>query len=484
MNRSLFWRSVAIATAAALVAWCLACAVNPVTQKRELMLISQSDEIAIGKQTDPEILSTYGRYQNAELDAYVTALGTRLGALSHRPDLAYSVKVVDSDVVNAFAVPGGYVYLTRGMLSYLNNEAELAGVMAHEVGHIAARHSARQYSQAQLATLGLGLGAVFSKTFQKYAGIAQLGLSMLFLKFSRDDERMADALGVEYSSKAGYDAREMANMFGTLERLNPGSNQSGLPGWFYTHPNPADRITAIRRDAENWQTQNPQAPLAVSRDQYLARLEGLVFGPDPRQGYVEGQAFYHPELAFMFPVPSGWKVNNTASQVQLFPPEQDAAILFSLAPGASPAAAAEAFRQESRASLQSSESLQVNGLQAHRLISDLALEQGAIRIASYFIQKDGKMYVFHGYTDPTRFGNYLPAFKQVMGQFNRLTDRAKLEVKPEKLVLRRTTGAGSTRQALGQLGVPRDKLEAMAILNGIQLDDAIPAGTLLKLVAK
>ena len=484
MIRPIVLKRTAAVVAVALVLWTLSCAVNPVTQKRELMLISQSDEIAIGKQTDPEILQTYGKYENAELAAYVTALGTRLGALSHRPDLAYSVKVVDSDVVNAFAVPGGYVYLTRGMLAYLNNEAELAGVMAHEIGHIAARHSAHQYSQAQLATLGLGLGSVFSKTFQKYAGIAQLGLSMLFLKFSRDDERMADALGVEYSSKAGYDAREMANMFTTLERLNPGTNQSGLPGWFYTHPNPADRITAIRRDAEQWQASNAHDGLAVNRDQYLSHLDGIVFGADPRQGYVEGQAFYHPELAFQFPVPAGWKVNNTASQVQLYPPEQDAVILFSMAPGASPAEAARAFHQESKATVQSSETLQVNGLQAQRLISDLALEQGNIRIASYFIQKKDKIYVFHGYTDPTRFGNYLNAFKQTMGQFSQLTDPARLNVKPDRLALKKTVGQGSARQVFQQLGVPRDKLEAMAILNGVQLDDSIPTGTMLKLVTK
>src|SRR4030066_1153184 len=157
----------------ALIVWALSCALNPVTGKREIMLMSSADELAMGQQTDPQILRTYGKYDDADLARYVAALGKKLGALSHQPNLAYTIQVLDSPVVNAFAVPGGYVYLTRGILAYLNDEAELAGVVAHEIGHIAARHSAQQYSKSQFAQLGLGLGSVLSKTFRKYAGIAQ-----------------------------------------------------------------------------------------------------------------------------------------------------------------------------------------------------------------------------------------------------------------------------------------------------------------------
>jgi predicted Zn-dependent protease len=182
--------------AAVLIVWTSSCATNPVTQEREFMLLSQSDEIALGRQTDPRILQTYGRYEDPELAEYVGALGRKMGALSHRPELEYSFKVLDSPVVNAFAVPGGYVYLTRGILAYLNDEAELAGVIGHELGHIAARHSAKQYSRAQAAQLGLGLGSILSETFRQYAGLAQIGMSLLFLSFSRENERQADDLGV------------------------------------------------------------------------------------------------------------------------------------------------------------------------------------------------------------------------------------------------------------------------------------------------
>ena len=369
MNRQTVLKAIAWAIVVALIGWAVSCALNPVTGKRELMLMSSADELAMGQQTNPQILQTYGKYEDADLARYVSALGKRLGALSHQPNLAYNIQVLDSPVVNAFAVPGGYVYLTRGILAYLNDEAELAGVVAHEIGHIAARHSAQQYSKAQFAQLGLGLGSVLSKTFRKYAGVAQAGVELLFLSFSRSDEREADSLGVEYSAKAGYDSNHMANLFTSLERLNPGEAQGGLPGWFSTHPNPENRIAAIKQDTLAWREKIGQTQFAVNRDQYLKQIDGIVFGEDPRQGYVEGNVFYHPELRFQFPVPAGWKVNNTASQVQMINQDQNAVILFSQAPEKTAAAAAQAFVNESKAAVLKSESdqSQRDDRSSHRL---------------------------------------------------------------------------------------------------------------------
>ena len=180
MNKHIISKIGLGAVVVALIIWVVSCALNPVTGKRELMLLSSADELAMGQQTNPQILQTYGKYDDPELSRYVAELGKRLGALSHQPDLAYNIQVLDSPVVNAFAVPGGYVYLTRGILAYINDEAELAGVVAHEIGHIAARHSAQQYSKAQFAQLGLGLGSVLSKTFRKYAGVASAGSNCSF----------------------------------------------------------------------------------------------------------------------------------------------------------------------------------------------------------------------------------------------------------------------------------------------------------------
>jgi predicted Zn-dependent protease len=484
MRRPIVSKSAVCAIVVALIVGAVSCAINPVTGKRELMLMSASDELAMGRQADPQILQTYGKYEDADLARYLAALGKKLGALSHQPNLAYTIQVLDSPVVNAFAVPGGYVYLTRGILAYLNDEAELAGVVAHEIGHIAARHSAQQYSKAQVAQLGLGLGSVLSKTFRKYAGVAQAGVGLLFLSFSRSDEREADALGVEYSAKAGYDSNHMANLFVSLERLNPGEAQGGLPGWFSTHPNPENRIAAIKRDTQVWREKIPQTRFAANRDQYLRQIDGLVFGEDPRQGYVEGNIFYHPGLRFQFPVPAGWKVNNTASQVQMINQDQNAVILFSRAPEKTPAAAANAFVTESKAVILKSEGARVNGMLAHRVISDVALEQGVIRVMSYFIQKGQAVYAFLGYTEQARFDGASSVFEQTMSRFNNLTNSSKINVKADRLVLKRTTAQGSLRQALEKFGGPKAQWEALTILNGMKLDDAVSGNTFLKVIVK
>ena len=482
MKRNLSRLAVATALVAILSLVSNSCATNPVTHKSEFMLLSPEAELEMGRQTDPEILAAYGQYEDAGLTAYLSALGKRLGAVSHQPNVPYSFKVLDSPVVNAFAVPGGYVYVTRGILAYLNDEAELAGVVSHEVGHIAARHSAQQYSRAQAASLGLGIGSILSPTFAKYAGVAQAGIGLLFLSFSRDNERQADDLGVLYSSKAGYDARQMANLFVTLERLNSSGGSDGLPAFLSTHPNPPDRIAAITKAAEEWQAANPQAARAMNRDQYLRQLDGLVFGEDPRRGYVAGQAFYHPELRFQFPVPAGWTVNNTASQVQIFTEEQDAVILLSLAVEASPAAAADAFVGGTRASVISSGPVTVNGLAAHRVLCDVAVEGGVLRALSYFIRKDATVYVFLAYTAQAAFEGRLGTFEQSMMGFRNLTDPARINVRPDRLALRKVTRGGTLRQVLLDLGVPQDGLEEHAVMNGLELTAAVAVNTTLKVV--
>jgi len=484
MKSKMFVKLIFSALVFTFMAWLVSCAVNPVTKKREFMLLTESDEIGLGQQTDAQIIQTYGVYQDTNLDAYVDAMGKRMGVVTHRPHLNYDYKVLDTPVINAFAVPGGFVYVTRGILAYFNNEAELAGVLAHELGHVNARHSAKQYSTATLAQLGIGLGAVFSETFRKYAGIANFGVSMLFLKFSRDNEREADALGVEYSSKIGYDAHEMAKFFETLERLNPGSAQSGLPAWFSTHPNPPDRVKAVLRDTEKWQQKLPGTNFAVNRNQYLKKLEGMTYGEDPRQGYVDGTMFYHPELKFQFPVPSQWQLNNTPQQVQMFNQNQDAVIIFALEQGASPSDAANAFVTNAQATVQKSEQLNVNRMPAHRLISDIQTEQGALRIMSYFIKYGNAIYVFHGYTAAANFNAHSSTFNNTMANFKQLTDRSKINVKPAVLRVRTVPSRMTAKKALLTFGVPQNDLESMAILNGVQLNDMLPAKTLLKVVKK
>jgi len=460
------------------------CAVNPVTGRQELMLLSETDEIKLGRQTDTQVVQEYGIYEDAKLTAYLNDICQRLAKISHRPNLEYHFKVVDVSVVNAFAVPGGYVYFTRGILASLNNEAELAGVMAHEIGHITARHSASQYSKAQFAQLGLGVGMVFAEKIPGLSELAQLGAGMLFLRFSRDNEREADDLGVEYSSKAGYDATQMANFFETLERMNPGSDRSGLPSWFSTHPNPEDRIKVVRVRAKEWQDRLGRRDLVLNRDEYLGRIDGLVFGDDPRQGYVEEHVFYHPELHFQFPVPANWKINNTPSNVQMVSGGQEAVMIFSTTKGTSPHEAAKTFVSKNRARVIGTEAIQVNGLPSEKLLSDVQTQKGVVRVLSYFIQRGKEIFVFHGLTSPGLFQKYGSIFEGTMRNFRELSDPKRINVKPDRIRIRAIGSAGTLENALRSLGVPNEKLKETALLNGRNLDEVIPANTMLKVVKK
>ncbi|NWF94438.1 MAG: M48 family metalloprotease [Syntrophaceae bacterium] len=469
---------------AGLLLWTLSCAVNPVTGKQELMLLSEADEIQLGRQTDSQVVQEYGIYEDPKLTAYLNDICQRLGKVSHRPNLTYHFKLLDVSVVNAFAVPGGYVYLTRGILASLNSEAELAGVLGHEIGHIAARHSAKQYSKAQLAQIGLGVGMIFTEKAPLLSELAQLGVGMLFLRFSRDNEREADDLGVEYSIKAGYDASQLASFFETLERMNPGSDRTGLPAWFSTHPNPEDRLQAVRARAKEWGQKLGVRELKLNREPYLKTIDGLVFGEDPRQGYVLDHVFYHPGLRFQFPVPANWKLTNTPSRVQMVSEKEDAIILFSLAAGQSSGEAAKTFVSKTKASVIRSEATAVNGLSSHRLISDIQSQSGVVRVISYFIQKEKYIFAFHGLSARTVFPRYENLFDRHMRQFKELSDPKRIDVKPDRIRIRSAGVSETLEKLLRSFGVPNEKLKETALLNGRKLNEVIPANTLLKIVEK
>lgn len=467
-----------------LLFWLTGCATNPVTGRQELMLLSESGEVRLGQQTDAQVSRTYGIYKDLELNAYVDRLGQQVAAGSHRSHLTFQFKVLDSPVINAFAVPGGYIYLTRGILAHLNSEAEVAGVIGHEIGHVAARHSAQQYTRATVAQIGLGLGTVLSEEFAALSNVAQFGVQMLFLKFSRDNERQADRLGVEYATRAGYDAAELAGFFHTLERLHPSSGAGNLPDWFSTHPAPEQRVATVQALAVQ-QAQihgYRQQELRVNQPAYLRQIDGLVFGEDPRQGYVDGNIFYHPELRFSFPVPVDWTLNNAPAQVQIVNPGKTAAMLFSIDPEPTPEGAARKFITETQAKVLTSGATSVNGLPATMLIGDVTSGQRILRVMSVFISMDAKTYGFVGFCAADIFSNQRSAFEGTMMGFSALSDPGRIAVTPDRVRIFYTDGSTTVRDALEAQGVEEARLEASALLNGKALNDWVTAGTALKWV--
>jgi predicted Zn-dependent protease len=465
------------------------CATNPVTGKKQVVLMSEAQEIAMGKEADPQIIAQFGLYEDKALQDFIAEKGKQMAAISHRPQLDYQFRVVDSDVLNAFAVPGGYVYFTRGIMAHFNNEAEFAGVLGHEIGHIAARHSVEQQRNAILGQIGIIAGVVLAPDLAQFAETASQGLGLLLLKFGRDAERESDRLGVEYSSKIGYDATEMAGFFQTLERKGTESGQGELPGFLSTHPNPGDRFVTVGKLATEWKQKlnlsNPQ----VNRNTYLKRIEGLIYGEDPKQGYLENGVFYHPELKFQFSVPANWNYQNTPQQVQLAPKDGKALMMMTLAKGNSLQEAANGFLQQNGLQLLDSRDVNVNGLSALAVMADVRPQQGQqqqqpIRTVSYFIQYGQLIYLLLGVASTAEFGSYQPYFTNAQQSFRQLTDPAKINKKPERVQLRTARNATTLGQALRDNRVDPKRLEEMAILNGMKLTERLEAGTIFKVIER
>lgn len=468
------------------------CSRNPVTGKKEVVLMSKQQELAMGAEYDPQISAMYGVYKDNKLQAFINEKGKQMGRISHRPELNYQFKIMDSPVVNAFAVPGGYVYFTRGIMAHFNNEAEFAGVLGHEIGHVTARHSVQQQTKATLAQIGLIGGLVVGgEKFLPYMNQAQQGLGLLFLKFGRDDETQSDELGVQYSTQIGYDAREMAGFFQTLKRLSSQSGAGGIPTFLSTHPDPADRNRKVAALAQAWQQKDRSTTnYKVNRNEYLRRIDGLVYGEDPRQGYVENNAFYHPELKFQFPTPSGWKVNNTPSQVQIAEPNGKAMMLLQLGKGTSTRQAAGTFINENKLQVVQDTDTQINGFPATVVVSDQVSQnqqtgqQQTIRIVSYFIQYGGYIYVIHGMAAQADFDRYFELFKNTGNGFNKLTDPSKMNVKPERIAIKTVPNNMTLQKALQTFKMPANRFNELAILNGMNINEPVKQGMLIKVVEK
>jgi len=298
------------------------CAVNPVTGKKELMLIPESQEIAMGKSVDESVKSQYGIYGDKKLNLYVSSVGQKLVQHVHRKNIKYYFSVLDSDIVNAFAAPGGYIYITRGLIAMLNSECELATVLGHELGHVNARHSAKAMTRAILFNTGLIIAAGLSKKVRDVAPLLSIGTKLLFLKYSRDNEYQADSLGILYARRTGYNPEGIVKFFYSLENLTKEEGGPHLPNFLSTHPLTKKRIErAVSLLKPN------DRELEIRRYNYLKRINGVVYGKDPRQGYVERGYFYHPNMRFYFKIPPGWKVYNTPRQVQVVSKDKNSVII-------------------------------------------------------------------------------------------------------------------------------------------------------------
>jgi predicted Zn-dependent protease len=470
-------RATGILLLAALVS---TCATNPVTGKRELSFVSESQEIAMGREYSDQVTQEMGAYPDSAVQRYVSGLGKELAATTERPQLPWTFTVMDDPTVNAFALPGGFIFVTRGILTHMNSEAELATVVGHEIGHVTARHSVQQMTRGQLAQIGMVAGAIASEKIAQNLGAISQGIGALFLKYSRDDESQADGLGFRYALNDGYDVRKMVDMFAILQRISASAGQR-IPEWQSTHPDPGNRIEATR--ARLAKVTVPLDDKKVNRDSFLRVIDGMVFGDNPRQGFFKGGLFLHPDLAFQIEFPSGWKTANQPQSVVGVSPQQDAQVQLSIGPQAAPSQALQQFLAQQGIQAGRSSQTTING-NPTALALFTAQNQDGTTLSGLvgFIAYGGSTYQLLGLTAGSH-STYDRSFQQFMGSFRQLTDPVALGVKPNRLQVMKVPRAMTLATFNSQY--PSDiTIEELALINGLADGDAaLVAGASVKRVA-
>jgi predicted Zn-dependent protease len=456
------------------------CARNPVTGKNELSLVSESQEIQMGQEASKEVAQSMGLYKDAAVQAYVADLGKRMAAQSERPKLPWEFHVVEDASVNAFALPGGFIYVTRGLMTSINDEAELATVVGHEIGHVTNRHSVQQISKAQLAQLGLGIGSILSSDIARFGQLASAGLSILFLKYSRDAENQADQAGFRYALNQNYDVREMTKVFETLDRISQTGGGGKLPEWLATHPNPGNRIEHIEKMLDTLKVDPSKGK--TNREEYLRRVQGMTYGDDPRLGYFEGSHFYHPQMRFQLAFPEGWKTQNLPQAVVGVSPNQDAIVQLGLAGNASPTQAVRQFLSQEGVQGGQASTSSINGYPAAVSEFQAQTQQGVIQGLVSFISFGGTTFGIMGYTPAGKLGTYGSEFERTIRSFSELRDPSKLNVQPAKVEVIKVPRDMTLEQFNAQYpsSIP---IEQLAIINEVEGPSTLlPGGRLIKRV--
>jgi len=449
------------ASAAFVALFATACATNPATGKRQISLVGERQEVEMGREAAEEVGTAIGLYTAPQLNTYVGTVGRRLAAASERPQLDWSFQVVDDPAVNAFALPGGYIYVTRGLLAHLNSEAELAAVLGHEIGHVTARHSVNQISRTQLATLGLGVGMILKPELRRFGQLGEAGLGLLMLKYGRDDENQADELGLRYMTKANYDPRAMPDVMHMLGRVSESDNTGRVPNWLSTHPNPTDREERVTTKI----SQQHLGGTTVQPEAYLRRIDGLVFGADPREGLFRENVFYHPEMAFQMEFPRGFETQNQKQAVGAISTQRDAVLVVTLTGRGSADAAAREFFAQAGVERGGRWRDSIHGLPTVSYEFAASAGQVPVRGLAAFVEHNGHVFQILGYSATPVWSRYDNVFEDSIESFARLTDRRYLNIEPLRLKIVPASRLTSLDEIARNSPVDRRTLQ---LINGVE----------------
>ena len=476
------WSFGGLIAGMALLLALIGCAVNPATGKRELSLMSTDQEVQIGHDGYPAVVAEYGLYDDPRLAAYVDSLGHKLAAVSHLPTLDWHFTLLDDPTVNAFAMPGGYIYITRGIMAHLGSEAQLAGVIGHEIGHVTARHAAKQMTQQQLAGVGLGVAGLFSTTVRQYGQVAQQALGLMMLKYSRDDETQADQLGVDYATKAGYDPREIPKTYEMLARVGAHAGQR-LPSFLSTHPDPGDR--QVRTAALAQAAVAGKRGLIIREREYLHRLDGVVFGNDPRQGYVSGEMFYQPAAGYEARLPAGWPQQVGHASVVAAKSDQTAGMQLAMSPkanGESPEAMVSSLLASGKLTAANGHAETLGGYSAWVGTVVVPAEKGPARLAVGLVRINaGSMLQATGSSAAGGDADEQAILASIRS-IRPIADAGKKSPSINRVQVSRVARAGSFESVVNSFGPLAVDVDQISILNNRDAGENVLAGELVKVV--
>jgi predicted Zn-dependent protease len=479
--RALLLLLLALAASSGAVA---ACATNPVTGEREFTLISESQEIAMGRESDVQVRAEMGIYNDAELTKYVSDIGLKLAKLSERPNLPWQFTVVDQPAINAFALPGGFIYITRGILPFLATEAELAGVLGHEIGHVTARHSVRQYTRTIGGVAALGAIGVFVPAARPFSQLSQQALGLLFLKYGRADELQADQLGARYEATGGWDPAGVPGMLSTLGRLDEAAGDSkGVPNWLSTHPEPLTRVSEIEPTVTKLKA--GKSDFTTNRAELERRIDGLIYGDNPEQGITRGSTFLHPPLRFRIDFPAKWDIANSPQQVVAKQPDADVFMLLqgvSKPQGQTARDVALSHMQMAGFRNVSGDRATINGLDAFVGVYDGMIEGlGQVALRGAHISHGGTYYLVAGLVAPAAFDRVDGTFTTAIRSFRPLSAAEAEAIRPARVDFY-TVRTGDTWESIAARSNGAIRATTLAVMNQSDPSAAPRVGVRIKIV--
>ena len=468
------------------------CSTNPVTGNKDFVTISEDQEIAMGRQGHGDVMKRYSLYENPELQNYVETVGRKLAAKSHRSGLVYRFHVLDSTEINAFALPGGYIYITRGLMSYLNSEAEFAAVLGHEIGHVTARHSVRQASASQVAGIGATIGAIFLPQLRTQAGQQMVNMagSAFLSGYGRDHELESDRLGAEYLARTGYDPQAMLDVIGVLKNQQvfdetlakaEGREPRRYHGVFASHPDNDTRLQQVILAANQYKVTGKEIR---NRSEYLALMENLVIGESEKEGITRGNNFYHAGMGFSLTFPKGWKIQNLPDRLVATAPG-GGAILQLGAEDINKRISPREFMQTRLGlkKLKAEGKLNPDGLNGHSAVAPIKTSFGTRDARFNVIYLGDKAFILAGVVkDQSQIPAYDKEFLTSAKSFHRITSKEREIAKPLRLHMIKAKPGMTIAKLAKQSPYTDHAEERLRLLNGIFPTGEIKPGQMVKVV--